>query len=268
MNIFKHTKTSFVKKILLIPIMILLGCNQKKDVPSDKLQTIQQKDSFVSDENKNDIEIISDNGGDILDSLVNEEAGGDKDAKIDLKNHSVRFDNDGDSYEVTFSKLASQDFNDDGIVDFIVEKDSEGALGGNANSNAEIIYLILDAKQNIKERHHILLYAPFSYNILENISFENGKLKATATQNFRTYSSGSGEDLQTTDLSFIYKDSNVYEESYLSQCKLGQWKNKKILKSPIESVKLLMNIIIQKLYQKNIFKKIMRLPRNCRVVII
>lgn len=121
----------------------------------------------------------------------------------------------------------------DGVTDYIVERDSEGMLGGNANTNAQILYVIMGKNNNISEKHEILMSAPFSYNILDGVSYEEGKLKASAIQNYRAYSV-SADSLQSTELSFTYKNGNVYEESYLTGCVLGKWKDKKIFKAPTE----------------------------------
>lgn len=38
------------------------------------------------------------------------------------------------------------------------------------------------------------------------------------------------EPLGATDLNFIYKNGNVYEESYLEECELAKWKNKQLFR--------------------------------------
>lgn len=165
---------------------------------------------------------------DILKALILEESEGVKKKTIDYKNHSVSFPNDGDPYEVSFHITAQEDLNNDGVTDYIVSRVSEGMLGGNVNSNASTLYLIMGPNQQILQRHEILTYAPFSYNVLEDEQFKNGKLKAKATQNYRTYMPEDGQELQSTKLSFVYTNGNVYEESYLTDCALAKWKNKQL----------------------------------------
>ncbi len=187
---------------------------KKKSIPKEKeLKSVPQKNEF-----------------DILCFLVLEEAKSEKGATIDLKDYLVSFKNDGDNYHVNFSQIAAEDLNRDGLTDYIVWRNSEGMLGGNGNTNSSIFYLLMDQNDHIAQRHEILTYAPFSYNILDEIDYKNGKLKATATQNFRTYSPDESGELQSTDLSFVYKDGNVYEESYLADCELAKWKNKRLFK--------------------------------------
>ncbi|MGX7666931.1 hypothetical protein [Flavobacterium pedocola] len=153
---------------------------------------------------------------------------------INLKEYpySVDFYVEGDSHTVYFSIIASDDFNDDGITDYIVDRTSEGMLGGNVNSNSEFIYVIMKDESNIAEQHSVLTYAPFSYNILDELEYKDGKIKIGATKNFRTYMTNEGE---TTDLVFEYQNGNLYEESYLSKCKLAELEDKVIFK-PIAGV--------------------------------
>lgn len=184
---------------------------QKEFVKAEKSEPVREEETF-----------------DILKFLVDEEAKDDRKAKIDYKNQSVSFANDGDPYEVSYSKIAAEDFNNDGLTDYILTRNSEGMLGGNANTNSEILYLIMGPENQIAQRHEILTYAAFSYNILEVISYKKGKLKVEATQNYRTYMPEDDEILGATDLTFIYKSGNVYEESYLDECELAKWKNKQL----------------------------------------
>ncbi len=171
---------------------------------------------------------------DIIRFLLDEEAKGFKKAKIDYREHSVSFSGDEDPYSVSFSLLASEDLNQDGLSDYIIHRESEGMLGGNVHSNSQILYLIMGMDNQIGQRHEILCYAPFSYNILEDLTYKHGKLKALATQNFRTYFPEEGDELPSTNLSFIYQNGNVYEESYLTECELAKWKNKKLFQGNSE----------------------------------
>lgn len=199
----------------------------------EKSEPVKEKKKTVRKEKEPD-SIPEKKAFDILRFLVLEEAKSEKGAKVDFKDYSVSFKNDGDRYQVNFSKIATEDFNKDGLTDYIVWRNSEGMLGGSGNTNSSIFYLLMDQKDRIAQRHEILTYAPFSYNILDNIDYKNGKLKATATQNFRTYMPEDGGELQSTDLSFVYKDGNVYEESYLSDCELAKWKSKRLFKGNSE----------------------------------
>ncbi len=216
-----------MKSVLIILLFLLFNCGKKQT----EKKTLNQSASI----SKNDMPIKETKQKiDILKILLDEEISNEKPEKVDYKSYSVSFDNEGDSYSVSLKKIASEDFNKDGIEDYIVERNSEGMLGGNANTNSEILYIIMRKDNNIQDKHRILTYAPFSYNILDNITYKNGILKAIATQNYRTYSKPV-EELESTNLSFIYKNENVYEETYLSNCELSKWKNKKVFKNASES---------------------------------
>lgn len=201
-------------------VLALSSCKGKEDRKS-----VEKKDSLAAIKKVADTE--SQRDFDILKLLLDEEAHNEKPEEIDYKNYTVSFHNDGDSYSVTYHKIASDDFNNDGITDYIIERNSEGMLGGNANTNSEIMYIIMGKDHKISQRHEIQQSAPFSYNILGGISYEGGKLKATAEQNYRSYNKPA-DSLESTNLSFVYKDGNVFEESYLTHCSLAQWKDKKI----------------------------------------
>jgi hypothetical protein len=201
-------------------VLALSSCKGKEDRKS-----VEKKDSLAAIKKVADTE--SQRDFDILKLLLDEEAHNEKPEEIDYKNYTVSFHNDGDSYSVTYHKIASDDFNNDGITDYIIERNSEGMLGGNANTNSEIMYIIMGKDHKISQRHEIQQSAPFSYNILDGISYEGGKLKATAEQNYRSYNKPA-DSLESTNLSFVYKDGNVFEESYLTHCSLAQWKDKKI----------------------------------------
>ena len=209
--------------LLTVSALMLLSC-KKENTKNEKKDTIAAVKAP---------EVIPQKEVDILKILLDEEIKESKPDEVDYKGYYVSFPNDGDSYNVTFHKIASDDFNNDGVTDYIVERDSEGMLGGNANTNSQILYVIMGKNNTISEKHEILMSTPFSYNILDGVSYEGGKLKASAIQNYRAYSV-SADSLQSTELSFTYKDGNVYEESYLTGCVLGKWKNKKIFNTPTE----------------------------------
>lgn len=208
--------------------LALLSCKGKKDEKST-----EKKDSLTAVKK---IAVEPQKDFDILKVLLDEEVGEEKPEEIDYKNYTVSFRNDDNPYTVTFHKIASDDFNNDGIPDYIIERNSEGMLGGNANTNSEIIYIIMGKDHKISQKHEIQESAPFSYNILDGISYEGGKLKATVQQNYRSYNKPV-DSLESTDLSFTYQDGNVYEESYLTNCSLAKWKDKKIFNASSENLR-------------------------------
>ncbi|MDN3694794.1 hypothetical protein QWZ06_22315 [Chryseobacterium tructae] len=205
---------------------VLFSCKGKENgKPVEKKDSLTAVKAAPNTESQKDF--------DILKVLLDEEVGNEKPEEIDYKNYTVSFRNDEDPYTVTFHKIASDDFNNDGITDYIIERNSEGMLGGNANTNSEILYIIMGKDHTISQRHEIQESAPFSYNVLDGISYEGGKLKATAQQNYRSYDKPI-DSLESTELSFIYKDGNVFEESYLTSCSLAKWKDKKIFNPSAE----------------------------------
>lgn len=211
-----------IKGILFLGFLTIYSCSEqvnKKPAPEKKKVVLKENDVKPIPPKKE---------FDILRFLVLEEAKDGKGGTVDYKNYSVSFKNDGDSYHVSFSRIAREDLNRDGLTDYIVWRNSEGMLGGSGNTNSSIYYILMDKNDRIAQRHEILTYAPFSYNIVDEIDYKNGKLKARATQNFRTYAPDDGGELQSTDLSFVYKNGNVYEESYLTDCELAKWKNKQL----------------------------------------
>lgn len=153
--------------------------------------------------------------------------------------YSISLGEEGDPYTVYFSIIAHEDLNDDGIDDYIIVRKSEGMLGGNANTNQMYTYFIMKNNREIDTQHDILTYAPFSYNIIEGINYKNKRLTADITQNYRTYM---GENLQSSTVNFVYKNNNLYEESYLTDCKMGQMKDKSIFKTDLPNVKRSLDI--------------------------
>ena len=221
MNIQKNVLILFSAVLL-----VLLSCKEEKKTKHKKSI---KKEVAKAEPAKVEIEgrIISETQSNFLKHLIKEEIGKQKYDNLQTEKapYSVHFSNDGDPYSVDFDIVKEQDFNNDGIIDYVVSVDSEGMLGGNANTNQRYIYYIMKDEVNYKEAHTILGYAPFSYNIIDEAEFERDKFKVKITQNFRTYST---QDLKTASLSFVYKDGNLYEESYLSDCKLAQLESKTI----------------------------------------
>lgn len=202
-------------------IFILFSCKKRQDLASNNERKPIEKINLKKDlSNKHD-------KMDILKLFLDEEIKEEKYDQISYKDYTVHFPNEGDAYSVSFQKIGEGDFNNDHITDFVVKRVSEGMLGGNVNTEAGVYFVIMDAKK-IREKHEICLYAPFSYNIVDIESFANNQLKAVATQNKRVYYES--EDVESTPLVFEYKNGNVYEKSYLMDCSLAKWKNKKIFR--------------------------------------
>jgi hypothetical protein len=207
-----------MKILLVLALFSLVSCSRKEKAESFKQPDLTQKDTVTF---KN-----TDHNFDILKFLLDKEIGSEKPEKVDYKNYSVSFDNDGDSYSVYFSKIATEDFNKDGIQDYIIERNSEGMLGGSANTESEIIYTIMGKDNKVQRKHTILTYAPFSYNTLDNIVYKDGILKADATQNSRTYYKPP-QELESTELSFVYKNETYTKNLICPTANLQNGKTKK-----------------------------------------
>lgn len=220
------------QSICIFLIVLMLSC--KKDVPKSSIipQPVLNKDTIVAANNE-----LTKDSFDILKYLLHQEIKKNgKYSDLNEKNYSVRFPNDGDPYSYTFSQIASDDLNADGITDYIVDKTSEGMLGGNANTNAEIWYIIMGKNNTISQKHEILQYAPFSYNLLSDFKYYKKILEAEVAPNPKAFD-GNQDEFPSSQLSFIYKDGNLYEESYLVYCQLAKWQNKKILNNRTQFVR-------------------------------
>lgn len=215
-------------------VMLLLCFSCKKEVEKTTVTNVKQ-DRVKKVEPVKTIP-ISTQETELLKKLINREIADTTEGEpsINLKEYpySVHFYVEGDSHTVYFSIEASDDFNDDGVTDYIVSRISEGMLGGNVNSNSHFIFIIMKDENIIAEEHSVLTYAPFSYNILDEPKYKAKKFKITAVKNFRTYMS---DDEASANLVFVYRDGNLYEASYLSKCKLAELENKIIFK-PIANV--------------------------------
>lgn len=213
--------------LLLVVSVFLFSCKKEVKIEKEKIK----KDTISVVEPIVEKIILTEVESNFLKKLIKEEIGNQKYDRLETEYspYSVHFPNDGDPYSVSFSIEKKSDFNNDGIIDYVVDVSSEGMLGGNANTNQSYDYYIMKDEINVKEHHYILGYAPFSYNIIDVAKFVGDKFKVDVTQNFRTYNKGA-EDLKSTSLSFVYKNGNLYEESYLSDCKLSKLKSKTIFK--------------------------------------
>jgi len=229
-------------RLLLFSAVLLLffSCKEEKKT---KIKKSIKKEVAKAEPKKAEIKgrILNETQSNFLKLLVKEEIGEQKydDLQTEKAPYSVHFTNDGDPYSVEFDIIKEQDFNNDGIIDYVVRRDSSGMLGGNANTNQDYIYYIMKDEVNYKEAHSILGYAPFSYNIIDEAKFDGDTFKVKITQNYRTYIT---EDLKSASLSFIYKDGNLYEESYLSDCKLAQLESKTIFNDMPEVTKRIRSI--------------------------
>ncbi|MNX98409.1 hypothetical protein D3C86_1308190 [compost metagenome] len=223
-----------------VVLLLLFSCKDEKEIKHKKSA---EKEVAKAEPKKVEIEgrILEEAQSNFLKQLVKEEIGEQKydDLQIEKAPYSVHFTNDGDPYSVEFDIIKVQDFNNDGIIDYVVFRDSSGMLGGNANTNQDYIFYIMKDEINYEEAHSILGYAPFSYNIIDEAKFEGDTFKVKITQNFRTYMK---EDLKSASLSFVYKEGNLYEESYLSDCKLAQLESKTIFNDMPEVTKRIRSI--------------------------
>lgn len=208
----------------VIILFVLLSCQEEKQ---PELETTPQ---LIADtlKSQDSINPLTTSGALLLKQLIHAEIKGQEFRDLKTSPFSVFFPNEDDPYSVYLSIVASDDFSNDGITDYIVLRNSEGMMGGNVNTNQEYLFLVMKDENTVKEKHSILAYAPLSYNILENASYENKQFTIEVTQNFRSYVN---EDLQSASLSFVYKKGNIYEASYLTKCALAKLQSKTIFKA-------------------------------------
>ena len=221
-------------------LLLLFSCKEEKKT---KLKKSIKNEVAKAEPEKVEIEgrILEEAQSNFLKQLVKEEIGEQKydDLQTEKAPYRVHFTNDGDPYSVEFDIIKEKDFNNDGIIDYVVFRNSSGMLGGNANTNQDYIYYIMKDEVNYKEAHSILGYAPGSYNIIDEAKFEGDTFKVKINQNFRTYLT---QDVKSASLSFIYTNGNLYEESYLSDCKLAQLESKTIFNDMPEVTKRIRSI--------------------------
>ena len=145
-------------------------------------------------------------------------------------------DADGDEQSMDYSlrliPLIAQDFNKDGITDIAVEVESSGPLGGSVTTNSALHYLLLDKNKTIINDHQILLYAPFSDNIVE-YNVNKSRILYSAIPNFRSnpdsYDNG---ELIDPPLKFEvnWVNGSPISTYYRDNCRLATIKDKSLLK--------------------------------------
>ena len=130
------------KKIILLAF-ILLAFSCKKEVKT--VHKKSAKDTVSAVEPEEEKIIPTEIEGNFLKRLLNEEIGEQKykEMQINESPYYVSFANDGDPYTVSFSIYEKADFNNDGIIDYVILRSSEGMLGGNANTNNDFIFYIM-----------------------------------------------------------------------------------------------------------------------------
>lgn len=89
-------------------------------------------------------------------------------------------------YHIRLIPLFARDFNQDGYHDWAVNVVSEGPLGGSVHSHSTIQYLLLGRNQQIKDSFEVLLYAPFSDEVIDYELSAKG-LEFRAIPNFRSH---------------------------------------------------------------------------------
>lgn len=98
-------------------------------------------------------------------------------------------DQEGDEHSMNYSvqliPLIEEDFNQDGIKDIALEVRSAGPLGGSVYTNSAIYYELLDRDEQMIYQHEILLYAPFSEDIID-YEVKGNKIYYSAVPNYRS----------------------------------------------------------------------------------
>ncbi|MBO9593143.1 MAG: hypothetical protein J7599_09545 [Niabella sp.] len=149
-----------------------------------------------------------------------------RELNLDTLPYFIALEEEGMPYTVYYSIVANEDLNGDRIPDYIIRRESEGMLGGSAQTNSQLDYYIMKDSLQYAQLHSILTYAPFSYNIISDYRFDKGVLTVSLSKNFRTYPDA--DETPSRNFSFVYQDGNLYETSYLTNCTLGKQKDKHI----------------------------------------
>ncbi|MFC4818328.1 hypothetical protein [Flavobacterium sp. GCM10023249] len=222
-----------MRKLVLYALLSFISC--KNDVTSP-VQKSRKSTATVQKTETKEVAADFSEGYDFLEKLIRDDIDEQQYEELQIKKmpFSVHYPNDGDPYTVAFSIVQRTDLNQDGIMDYIVDRTSEGMLGGNANSNQQLLFYIMKDRLNPKEEHTLYGYAPFSYNVIDDYEFKNNKLEVKVSQNFRVYNA---EELDSTKPTFVYQNNNMYEASYLTNCKLAQLKSKSIFKAIPKGIK-------------------------------
>lgn len=135
------------------------------------------------------------------------------------------------NYSLELIPLIAKDYNQDSVADIAVEVRSSGALGGNVHTNSSVHYLLLDKNKKIINEHQILLYAPFSENIVD-YKINKSHIYYSAVPNYRSnpdaYKDGSPID---PPLKFEVNWVNGVPIStyYQDNCRLARIKDKTLL---------------------------------------
>ena len=150
--------------------------------------------------------------------------------------YSVSLTSEKGIYTVSHQIIAHEDFNDDGISDYLIFRSSQGT-----RINGQYIYYIMKNNTDIYRTYTIYAYNLYSSYMVKNPSYNDRRFYLDiGTNTFRNdtidYNFGS------TRLSFVYKDNNLYEESYLSDCIMAKMKDKSIFIPELKKVNRELNI--------------------------
>lgn len=243
---YKYSVINFLKLLVVLIFISLISCKKEEEKIPKKLnkKIARVVVDSISNSSEEDYEfqfekLPQKETHSLLAALILNEI---ENAEEDLRNpyfldtitgnYRIRFDNKIDPFTVYFDVMKVVDLNNDNINDYIIHRISEGMLGGNFHSNSNYSYYIMKNDREYSQECEILEYAPFSYNILDNVKLIGNKLIAEASKNFRTYGPESSEDednkMNIKKLSFEYSNGNLYEKSYLTDCELANLESKTI----------------------------------------
>lgn len=215
----------------LIPALFLLACTDKEQKAVPAPAAAVARDTVTLTAPRNPLQPGPDTNSatyHFLKGLVMEEApdGRYRELNLDSLPFSIAREDEGMPYSVYYAIVAKEDLNGDQVPDYIIRRESEGMLGGSVQTNSQLDYYIMKDSLQPARKYSILTYAPFSYNIISDYSFDKGVLTVSLSKNFRNYPDAN--ETPPRDFSFVYKDGNLYETSYLTRCVLGKWQDKSI----------------------------------------
>jgi len=224
----------------LIPALFLLACKSTEQKAASVSAAAPARDTVAATPSAGMPQPALDTNSaayHFLKGLVMGEApdGRFKELNLDRLPFSIALEDEGMPYTVYYAIVAKEDLSGDQIPDYIIRRESEGMLGGSVQTNSQLDYYIMKDSLQYVQQYSILTYAPFSYNMISDYRFDKGVLTVSLSKNFRTYPDAG--ETPPRDFSFVYKNGNLYETSYLTGCFLAKWNDKSIYNGGMAKVK-------------------------------
>lgn len=133
---------------------------------------------------------------------------------------------------ITFTMLAHEDINDDGVDDYVLVYDVEGMQEGQQYVQGMLSMILMKDEMEVEKHHNIITEQPCSWYKIDHVRYLDKKVKATVTQS-TCPNRPPVEKPEKTEITFAFDGNRCYEETYRSKCKMAQMTNKEIFKSEV-----------------------------------